>query len=421
MNPRIRQLRYLLLALIVGIICAQAAHGIEFAESSFVADTLQVLPDGRYALSMAFPEAAHVAYDHFAYVSSMINWGVRTGAIHVMAEDGTFTPQGGGAPDTPMFIQFSNAAFGNRLFCADAGHPDSWTDGVYSVSPEGASELLTALGGGNPNPHDMAFGSGGAFGNWMYVAMPDDGSANPGYRRAIVRIDPSGSYGGQLCTHPYGPSRLTFSTGGAFGEYLYFNCYSDSRNIYRVNAVGIVEVFAQSSDNIYIIGFARGGAFGTDLYVRKSDGIFRVTGAGDIIAFASNVAVGASAFDPTSGDLYIFSGGDGPLVRIYGRWPTPVPDALPQVLKLHPCQPNPFNPQTTVKYDLPESGPVRLTVFDVAGRLVRTLVDDSMPQGSHEAVWDGRDASGREVGSGSYVARLEFGGRVETVRLALVR
>jgi len=44
-----------------------------------------------------------------------------------------------------------------------------------------------------------------------------------------------------------------------------------------------------------------------------------------------------------------------------------------------------------------------------------------MPQGSHEAVWDGTDSSGRAVGSGSYLARLEFGGRVETVRLVLAK
>ncbi len=94
---------------------------------------------------------------------------------------------------------------------------------------------------------------------------------------------------------------------------------------------------------------------------------------------------------------------------------------MPTLLRLYPCRPNPFNPRTTIKYDLPVAGAVRLAVFDVAGRLVRTLVEDSMPQGSHEAVWDGRDSTGREVGSGSYLARLEFGGRVETVRMGLVR
>ena len=60
-------------------------------------------------------------------------------------------------------------------------------------------------------------------------------------------------------------------------------------------------------------------------------------------------------------------------------------------------------------------------VDDLAGRLVRTLVDEDKPQGSFEAVWDGRDASGREVSSGTYLARLSFGGRVETVRMGLVR
>lgn len=107
--------------------------------------------------------------------------------------------------------------------------------------------------------------------------------------------------------------------------------------------------------------------------------------------------------------------------EVIGRWPTPVPGAMPTVLRLYPCQPNPFNPRTTIRYDLPEAGPVRLSVFDLAGRRVRTLVDESMPQGSHEAVWDGRDASGREVSSGTYLARLEFGGKVEVVRMGLVR
>lgn len=50
-----------------------------------------------------------------------------------------------------------------------------------------------------------------------------------------------------------------------------------------------------------------------------------------------------------------------------------------------------------------------------------THVADGMRKGGHEAVWDGRDTSGREAGSGSYLARLELGGRVETVRMGLVR
>jgi len=83
--------------------------------------------------------------------------------------------------------------------------------------------------------------------------------------------------------------------------------------------------------------------------------------------------------------------------------------------------PNPFNPETTLRFDLPVEGRVRLEVYDVAGRLVRTLLDADIPAGSHQAVWDGKDGSGRGMPSGSYFARLSADGRVETVRMGLVR
>jgi flagellar hook assembly protein FlgD len=85
------------------------------------------------------------------------------------------------------------------------------------------------------------------------------------------------------------------------------------------------------------------------------------------------------------------------------------------------CSPNPFNPRTTIHFDLPAAGPVRLAVYDVAGRLVRVLVEGETPAGSHEAVWDGRDASDRAMASGSYLARLVAGGKGQGVRLSLVR
>jgi hypothetical protein len=90
-------------------------------------------------------------------------------------------------------------------------------------------------------------------------------------------------------------------------------------------------------------------------------------------------------------------------------------------LELFPAHPNPFNPRTSLAFTLPQAGAVRITIFDLAGRAVRTLVDASLPPGRHEADWDGRDAQGHAVGSGSYVARLECDGRVEVTRLELVR
>jgi flagellar hook assembly protein FlgD len=59
--------------------------------------------------------------------------------------------------------------------------------------------------------------------------------------------------------------------------------------------------------------------------------------------------------------------------------------------------------------------------YDLAGRLVKVLVEGERAAGSYEAVWDGKDTTGRSAPSGSYLARLVAGGKVEGVRLSLVR
>jgi hypothetical protein len=106
-----------------------------------------------------------------------------------------------------------------------------------------------------------------------------------------------------------------------------------------------------------------------------------------------------------------------------GNAATPVPEpALPAGrARLRQNVPTPFNPRTTIRFDLPAAGSARLAVYDVAGRLIRSLVDAELPQGSHEAIWDGRNEAGRAVASGSYFARLLAGDRVETVRMGLVK
>jgi len=107
--------------------------------------------------------------------------------------------------------------------------------------------------------------------------------------------------------------------------------------------------------------------------------------------------------------------------EVVGQYPTGVLGAMPTVLRLYPNQPNPFNPTTTIKFDVPVDGRATLRVYDVRGALVRTLLDTDLPRGSYWATWDGRDASGRGMASGSYFARLEAGGKMETVRMSLVR
>ncbi|MBD3222349.1 T9SS type A sorting domain-containing protein [bacterium] len=91
-------------------------------------------------------------------------------------------------------------------------------------------------------------------------------------------------------------------------------------------------------------------------------------------------------------------------------------------LVLHSAAPNPFNPVTVLTWEQPVAGPVRLRVYDVAGRVVRTLVGDAYhAAGEHRERWEGRDESGRPVAAGVYLARLEVGGEVASRRLVLVR
>ena len=83
--------------------------------------------------------------------------------------------------------------------------------------------------------------------------------------------------------------------------------------------------------------------------------------------------------------------------------------------------PNPFNPSTTIRLALSEAGQTRLDIYGVNGQLVRTLIDGTMSVGSHEIIWDGTDAVGNKLGSGTYIYRLVNGENVSVRRMVLVR
>lgn len=96
------------------------------------------------------------------------------------------------------------------------------------------------------------------------------------------------------------------------------------------------------------------------------------------------------------------------------------PPELPRVVSLGRNTPNPFNPRTTIHYALPERSPVRLAVYDLRGRHVRTLVDEEIDGGEHSVEWDGRDRGGRSVASGVYFYRLDTPTRSFSRKMTLV-
>ncbi len=82
---------------------------------------------------------------------------------------------------------------------------------------------------------------------------------------------------------------------------------------------------------------------------------------------------------------------------------------LPKEVALFSAAPNPFNPMTTIKFELPEEQRVRLSIFGIDGKLINTLENGVKSAGSHYTVWKGLDSAGRKVSSGTYVYRLEAG------------
>jgi hypothetical protein len=93
----------------------------------------------------------------------------------------------------------------------------------------------------------------------------------------------------------------------------------------------------------------------------------------------------------------------------------------PGNLALHQNSPNPFNPSTTIGFELDTRDHVTLVVYDAAGRRVRTLIDGPRDPGYGEAVWDGRSDAGSTVGTGIYIYRLTAGKRSLSRKMLLLK
>lgn len=94
---------------------------------------------------------------------------------------------------------------------------------------------------------------------------------------------------------------------------------------------------------------------------------------------------------------------------------------LPPATRLAGVQPNPFNPSTTVHFELAHAAKTLVRVYDLSGRLVRTLVDGPCAAGPQEVLWDGRDGGGQPAASGVYLVRLSADGVEQSTKASLVK
>jgi hypothetical protein len=89
---------------------------------------------------------------------------------------------------------------------------------------------------------------------------------------------------------------------------------------------------------------------------------------------------------------------------------------IPESVKLNPNYPNPFNPATTISYELKEDAEVILSIWNIVGQKVTTLVDGMVEAGEHTATWNASD-----MPSGLYIAQLEVGGQVFIRKMTLIK
>jgi len=111
---------------------------------------------------------------------------------------------------------------------------------------------------------------------------------------------------------------------------------------------------------------------------------------------------------------------DGP-AKISVTAVTDEPRPRPTRAELLAATPNPFNPSTTITFRVQEAGPVKVTVYDLLGRRVRTLADGRFGVGLHRLPWDGQDEAGETVAAGVYCVRLDDGTALQVLKVALLK
>jgi hypothetical protein len=286
------------------------------------------------------------------------------------------------------------------------------------------------------------------------IDMTDDMETNQGWSVSEtgadgnwVRVDPNGTFAGPVPINPEddhtaNPGVMCWATGqGPVGGFFFQNEVDGTvsvqtpildmtaANLVKGTAYCWVYVGNPDEDFLDIQASTDGGTNWTT--------VRRITGAGlnawnayDFtlspfdFTFGTQVRIRFRAIDGVNDTIVECAVDDVVFRSLRGAVNSveePAGSATPVSYSLLPSQPNPFNPSTEIRYELPKGERVKLTVFDVAGRELKVLVDDQVPAGSHSATWNGTDRDGRAMSSGVYFYRLEAGSYTQTHRMTLLK
>jgi len=93
----------------------------------------------------------------------------------------------------------------------------------------------------------------------------------------------------------------------------------------------------------------------------------------------------------------------------------------PGSFMLLPNYPNPFNPSTIIQYDIPKAGKVEINIYDINGKLIKTLVNQSHTPGLQKAEWDGKNEAGKKAASGHYIYSVKFEHTILSEKMILLK
>ncbi|MFH1682119.1 MAG: T9SS type A sorting domain-containing protein [Candidatus Eisenbacteria bacterium] len=280
----------------------------------------------------------------------------------------------------------------------------------------------------------------GALGSDFFVAWMDNGEG--AYNICGKKVDVGGNLTARLVVHRCEGSDYTNTASGGSSYFLVtWRCLGSAGNAHiwgrRVNAAGTATVGTEieiSSDQINNSGAAAWtGSYFKVAYDLTSQGPYYrpvyedgsmgsetdlstllSTGAGTYVANAQGDTNCLCVWEANVGNREIFADGIGEITVIPAG-------GAPSRCFLAPNTPNPFNPVTTIRFGIPEGRHVLLAIHDVCGRQVSILEDAPRTAGEFVRTWDGRDESGREVGSGIYFARMVAGEYTATRKIVLLR
>jgi hypothetical protein len=198
------------------------------------------------------------------------------------------------------------------------------------------------------------------------------------------------------------------SSGSTFGDSDFWDYVIVEGTVDGINWVPVAPGYDARADSGWLSAYDNGSNGSSSMYRQRTIDLNATFSGGDTILLRFRLYA----------DGYVESWGwaiDNIVITSEG---VTAVDNMPGVLALGSNYPNPFNPQTTISFNLPKSGRVELSVFDIRGRLVRTLMDGVVEAGTHSSVWNGRNDQGAEAASGTYFYQLRTDS--ETLREKMV-